>query len=64
NTIFYLFLTPELLLVGGETMVSTNNDIRIVSLIPSATEIIAKLGLFDNCFYNLTWFMLSAISQL
>jgi iron complex transport system substrate-binding protein len=28
-------------------MISTNNDIRIVSLIPSATEIIAKLGLFD-----------------
>ena len=28
-------------------MIDTSNDIRIVSLIPSATEIIAKLGLFD-----------------
>jgi iron complex transport system substrate-binding protein len=28
-------------------MIDTTNDIRIVSLIPSATEIIAKLGLFD-----------------
>ncbi len=28
-------------------MINTDNDIRIVSLIPSATEIIAKLGLFD-----------------
>ncbi|MDD1413275.1 cobalamin-binding protein [Dolichospermum sp. ST_con] len=28
-------------------MIDTSNDIRIISLIPSATEIIAKLGLFD-----------------
>lgn len=28
-------------------MINTSNDIRIVSLIPSATEIIAKLGLSD-----------------
>ncbi|MBO1046837.1 MAG: cobalamin-binding protein [Dolichospermum sp. DEX182a] len=28
-------------------MIDTSNNIRIVSLIPSATEIVAKLGLFD-----------------
>ncbi|MTJ48550.1 cobalamin-binding protein [Dolichospermum sp. UHCC 0259] len=28
-------------------MIDTSNDIRIISLVPSATEIVAKLGLFD-----------------